>query len=225
MASLIFAQAKSIRRKAKAAVKVYNDALEGQGIITDERSQEIYDAVVANELVEFKSILTISRQLHDVYIETTNMVTKNWYFVTISPDTNKIGFDKFKSLVFKKLSSVRISDYRLSFEQRGTTVDTLGTGFHCHFVIETNWRSKAEVLRDIWNLFAAYMVKEAIEVKPTRNPHDIVQKYLIEYESNDDHKKETMEWDALWRKEKGLESLYTMEGDAVIKSVTASDTP
>lgn len=226
MATLIFAQAKSIRRKAlqvKQDTKASHKAGGQSKEYIEEQAEIMYNKKVASEVEEFRQILEVAKQLHEVYVETTGCETRNWYWVTLRPDEKKIDFEKFKGLVFKKLNSAQVLEYKLSFEQKGKSVATLGTGFHAHFVVHCTWRSKAGVIRAMMDLFKNYMAENCIQVSPTKNPSQLVSKYLVEYESENGHKKETQVWDKIWRAEKGLEDLYVKGGDdPVIKSVTGS---
>ena len=236
MSSLIFAQAKSIRNKAKKEFerakgkRKYQDngwqesmTLEEEVALDKLAGKQAYDDVVKREINEFKEILIIARQLHDVYVEETSLTTSNCYWVTIRPNEKLINFEKFKIMVFKYLNRLCIDKWTMVFEQVGKSLETLGEGFHCHTLIwpkQGRWRSHGEILRDTQSTFAKCTAGNCIEIIPTRNPHDIINKYLVEHTSKDGHKDETTAWDILWREKMGLNLLYESDpaGDPDLSS-------
>lgn len=203
MSQLIFSQAKSIRKKATK----YADSLFSY---TDnpELHQQAYDTILNIERNEFKEILYIAKQLHDDFSDITNRVIKNWYFITIRPDSKRITFHEFYKLVDKFIKRKCFIEYSLSFEQKGLSIETLGTGFHVHIVANTKHNSKGQCLRDTVSSFKSCTADNCIEVKPTREPIKIIDKYLKEYESEDGHKEITKEWDKLWRQQLNLSEIY-----------------
>lgn len=233
MASLIFAQAKAIRRKAKKDAETFADlkskidefscgSMEYKAIYAEE-----YEKAINRERAEFKEILHIAAGLHQDYLEVMGKQTNNWYFITVRPDTRKITFDEFFLLCQKYVHRKCFHSYTLSFEQKGTDVESLGTGFHCHIVADCSWRSKGEALRDTTSTFNKCTEPQCIEIKTTRNPDEIVQKYLCDYESKDEHKASTKEWDTMWRLHKNIKHLYTSSETAELSpsspEATASD--
>lgn len=225
MASLIFAQAKSIRKNAlkdrdeRAQAAVNLAMLEGKPSLDDlqkierEAKQEAYDMAVQHARHEFREIIKIAKMLNEDYQEITGLVTKQQYFITIRPDHTKVDFDSFYDIIYKLVNRSCFTKYRLSFEQKGKRLAELGDGFHCHIVAETTHRSKGECIRAICSTFNKWINLEwitdnNIDVKPCKNPDEIVNKYLIEYESNDEHKVLTMDADKVWRQRMNLNSLY-----------------
>lgn len=204
MSQLIFAQAKAIRKQALAAKKRISD----NEFCTKEQADLAYDISVNTARHEFKEILKIAALLHEDYVEVIGQ-TNNWYMITIRPDTSKCDFETFYEKVRKFSQRSFFKEYTLSFEQKGTSDDTLGNGFHVHIVADTTHRSKGECLRDSKSTFSGIAAENCIDVRTTKNPKDIIQQYLVEYESSDDHKKPTMEWDHKWRQNNNLENLYT----------------
>lgn len=144
---------------------------------------------------------------------------KQAYFITVRPDCNKVKFIDFYNDVAKFTQRKCFKDFKLSFEQKGTDDKSLGQGFHVHIVAEMTQRSKGEVLRDTQNTFKKYTAPNCIEVLTTRNPQELVDKYLVNYESEDGHKEPTKEWDLLWRQQNLLDSLYVAQ--VPIKSILA----
>lgn len=142
------------------------------------------------------------------------------YFITIRPDERQITFDDFYAIVRKFTERKCITSFQLSFEQKGLTLDTLGTGFHVHIIAQVTQRSKGELLRDTQSTFARCTAANCIDVKPLARTVDVqnVSRYLTSYDSDDGHKIVTKEWDSLWRQKEGLSALYT--DDLPIKSTS-----
>lgn len=167
-----------------------------------------YNTLIQSEINEFKEIIKIAHGLHSVYTETIGTLMQ-WYFVTVRPDSKKCTFEEFYSTVHKYIHRKCIKYFYLSFEQKGTSEDELGNGFHAHMIIDGTWRSKAECLRDTKSSFNKIAAENCIQVIPTREPEKIKDKYLLEYESEDNHKIVTKEWDAKWREKECIDELYT----------------
>ena len=138
------------------------------------------------------------------------------HFITLrpKPETNFITFyDKVSKLMERKI----FGDFKLSFEQKGESDETLGTGFHCHIIVTLSVQAQkkgiAELVRDIASTMngvnkESMITHNNIDIRKTQNPDDIVKNYLIEYNSKDDHKIKTKIWDQKWRESLGLKPLY-----------------
>lgn len=206
MAGLLFSEAKSIYKKAMKAKESWLDNEEDDY----EGANQQYDMTINMECTRFCKILNISHQLHLKYIELKNQHYNN-YFITIRPKPD-VKFIEFYNRVIKYIKRASFIEYRLSFEQKGTSEENLGYGFHCHIVtIKTKWRSKGECLRDTISSFNKLCESNCIQVETTKNPLELTQSYLIEYKSNDEHKVVTQDMDSIWRSNNQLEHIYTEE--------------
>lgn len=151
------------------------------------------------------------------------------YFITIRPDDTKCKFEEFYERVTSILSRKCFLDYTLSYEQKGTDPSSLGTGFHCHIVASMKQRSKGEVLRDLQSSLKDWIenhkiASNCIDVVLAKRPQELIEKYLINYESDDGHKETTKTWDELWRNEMGLKPIYSpsikSDGRAITNVIT-----
>lgn len=225
MASLIFAQAKSIRKKA---LKLCNDLPQtynyelGYSTINNEQRNHTYDSSIENQRREFQEILKIAKLLHDDYKEITNNYATNWYFITIRPKEN-VPFINFINTLNTYIKRAFMIEYTLTLEQKDPFGS--GDGFHAHIVCNTKHRSKGEILRDTISTFNDLCEKQAIQVDTTRNPKDIINKYMIAYESKDDHKICTKNGDIIWRKNNNISDLYsTNENPFSVLSIKSNET-
>lgn len=212
----IFSHAKSIYLKSnKLRLNLSSSGL------PDEICNSAYKSALNSSINEFEEILDIAKRLHDVYI---NTLKDKWYFITIRPDETKCDFQTFYKTVKKFIKRKCILEFTLSFEQKGIEDEDLGKGFHCHIVASTRHRSKGECLRDSLSSFSGIAAQNCIDVKPTLNPSDIIDKYLTQYDADDGHKILTKDADYKWRLKYGLKPLYTSIDDLddifSIKSVT-----
>lgn len=206
MAGLLFSHAKSIYNKAQKAKESWLDSREEDY----EGAQLQYDTIIKIECNKFCKILNISEQLHSKYIELKNQNYNN-YFITIRPRP-EIKFIEFFNKVVKYIKRASFIEYRLSFEQKGCNEDDLGHSFHCHIVtLKSKWRSKGECLRDTISSFNKLCEPNCIQVEITKNPKELIQSYLIDYKSNDEHKVITKEMDFIWRNNNNLKDIYTEE--------------
>lgn len=201
----IFSHAKMIYNKSEKI----KSKLRSSGL-PDDMINDLADKEIDIHINEFEKILDIAKRLHNVYMDT---LKDKWYFITIRPDETKCDFQTFYKTVKKFLQRKCFNEFTLSFEQKGITDDELGKGFHCHIVASTTHRSKGECLRDSKSSFRGIAAENCIDVKPTHNPTHIIDGYLTNYESDDNHKIVTKDADYKWRLKYSLKSLYTSVED------------
>jgi len=210
MSSLIFAHAKSIYNKKIKHVEYMRKHRpsqydkEGYPMDDNEFANACGAEFIEGERAKFRDILSIAQLLHEDYVQIVGQ-TSNWYFVTVRPRPG-VTWEDFYILTYKYVNRAFMVDYKLSFEQKSTEGN--GDGFHCHIVCKTKHRSKGEILRDTKSTFNKIADDNCIDIKPTRNPEDIVNNYLLAYKSDDEHKAGTQEGDRIWRHKLGLKDLY-----------------
>lgn len=198
MASLIFAQAKSIRNKAKKLKARFAD--------DPEFANKTYESIIKIEKEEFREILMIAKELHEVYTEVTGLNTKPSYFITIRP-REEITFKTFHDTVCKFMKRKIFINWTLSYEQK--SIEGNGEGFHVHIVANTTHRSKGECLRDTQSTFKDIADHNCIQVDLTYGPETLIQNYLVDYKADDNHKECTQNGDRIWREKNKIQHLYT----------------
>lgn len=207
MASLIFAHSKSIVNKAKKQARIFAQQGETMGKDYKETYNSVYDMNISLAMKEFDELLSVSSMFHERYLTYTSKNKE--YFITIRPDDKRISFNDFNAKVIEYLSRKCFLSYTCSYEQKGTSDETLGKGFHCHIVATMRQKSKGEVLRDTLSSFKPWIdegiiASNCIQVCITNNGPQLIQSYLIDYESEDNHKVITKEWDVKWRQENNI---------------------
>lgn len=214
MASLIFSHAKSCVNRAKKEARSAANTFEQLGQDPKEIYLRTYQSALDLEMKKFEEYLEFSSKLHEKYTELCGSAKgdRQW-FITIRPDTTKCEFLDFKSKVEKFVSRKCFLDYTYSFEQKGECPEDLGKGFHVHIVATMRQRSKGELLRDVLSSWNDWISKDLIApncicVVPTNNGEKLVNDYLIEYISDDEHKAPTKSWDEIWRSNNNLHGLY-----------------
>lgn len=230
-----FAYLLSAARRADKAAKKMAASLENN---CDMTYQELYDL---NLNIEFKAVtreIKLMQKLKEYINEDlTKLLTNSkpamiqdsahWYLITIRPADNSVDFNVFRAKVEQFLQRKMFINYHYSFEQKGTSYETLGGGFHVHIVAQCTQSSKGNVLRDTLSTFKkwieqGHLAANCVDVRPVSNPDELVQKYLIDYVSDDEHKSVTKEWDTRWRVMNNLREIYSLslspsspEGDSV----------
>lgn len=174
-----------------------------------------YETVVKSEMAVFREYLEVAKQLHSEYIEYTQP-SKQSYFITIRPDDSKCNLIDFINKVEKFIKRKCFLSYRYSFEQKGAKIEDMGKGFHVHIVADMKQASRGNALRDTissWNdwIDKGLITANNIDVRTTKNPDDLVQTYLIDYSSEDNHKIVTKDIDTLWRTTNNLKNIYESE--------------
>lgn len=183
-------------------------------------TEEARDHAKRMELNNFRSHVELGIDMMLIYkqiavekglIKPEGEQLKRTYFITIRPSMQDIDFEDFYTIVQKFVSRTCFINFRLTFEQKGTTHDTLGSGFHAHIIAEMRQRSKSEVLRDTVSTFKCCTSANCIQVDILKTQKDLDNtiKYITEYTSDDDHKECTKEHDAQWRQLIGLRDMYT----------------
>lgn len=182
----------------------------------DQDNSDLRQIATQMEMNKFRSNVELGIDLMLIYkdIATEKGLyadkVKKTYFITIRPKCT-ITFDEFYNNVKQYVDRKCFINYQLTFEQKGTSDDTLGYGFHTHILAQMKQRSKGEVLRDTISAFKKLCEPNCIQVDIIKNESDYnnTLSYITEYTSDDDHKIVTKEWDEKWRIKNNLENLYT----------------
>ena len=142
--------------------------------------------------------------------ESKGLIDK-WFHVTIRPKPSVVDFDAFRVLVDKYARSKTFSTSCWTYEQKGTSNDSLGTGFHAHLVVRlAPGRTKTHGLQTAGKLLEM-CGNAGLQFDKAPRPWSIIDSYWLKYESRDGHKAATQSWDAMWRAKMSLDALY---GDA-----------
>lgn len=205
---MIFSHSKAIVNRARKEAFKHAMMIEEQGGDWKDAFDSKYNTILHTEYDRFNEYLEVSKKLHDMYKDFISPVRQS-YFITFRPDCNKCSFNEFACKVEEFLKRKCFIHYTYSYEQKGTSEETLGIGFHCHIVAEMKQRSKTEVIRDIMSSWKKWIdegkiASNCIQVDITKNPDELVKTYMIEYTSDDGHKEVTKEWDDKWRTRIGM---------------------
>lgn len=144
----------------------------------------------------------ISEKFADILRKRGGTREKQTWHITVRPDPTLVDCATFAAMVDKYLCRREFEWYFASLEQKGTSLETLGDGFHVHMVVKsTNMRSVAEILRGMKASFLTIAKPSAIQVDNLRRSSDVktVVAYQLAHASHDGHKEPTQEWDAKWR--------------------------
>lgn len=176
--------------------------------------EEAYEQAVASHMVTIEEDIKCGLAIRDKFLEIQRAqrgTHVRYYFITVRPDEARCDFPTFYKAVQKYMARKCFEDFELVFEQKGTTPEDLGRGFHIHILAHMRQRSKPEVLRDTFSSFNKLAAENCIEIEMvrTQQDEDRVRAYMMEHESKDGHKQLTRAWDEMWRVKLGLEQVYT----------------
>lgn len=207
---------KAHKTATKLADGMYNSLLDA------DKWQETYDThfrIACNgALHEIRRMQAMKEVIEDEFNELMGIEPKEdrAFFITIRPDDTKSNFIDFKEKCLKLVTNAAFKEYALSFEQKGTSPDALGKGFHCHIVAKMSHKYKSQVLQYLKKSFKSWIdegliASNCIDVVVSKNPEEVVKKYLIDYECDDEHKSDTKSWDDLWRSHNDVLPLYSQK--------------
>lgn len=172
-----------------------------------DKAKEIATRLVFNQYeADVRTGLEAMARFKQIAAEMGYAADGNWYFITVRPPSG--NFQAFYTAIAKMLQRKCFLQFQASYEQKGVTESTLGEGYHVHLVAKMRQRSKGEVLRDLASTLRDVCAENYIDVKVTKNPQQLFQKYCVAYESDDGHKAETKLWDTTWRERMGLRDVY-----------------
>lgn len=202
-ATLVYQCHREMQKRIKEFELINDDCIKaGLPTMTNE---EIKEQVLNKHKKVWKELATINDTLTETLMEHKGFTKTNWYWITVRPKPS-INFKDFIHGVDKFIHRACIITYKLTLEQKDP--EGSGQGFHMHCVVDAKWKSFKEALRDTSSSFNKYAEANCIEIKTTRNPHELFQKYCIDYEHKDGHKECTQRGDALWREKYNIEDYY-----------------
>ena len=117
-----------------------------------------------------------------------DLTTWTHIYVTIRPREG-IEFNDFYKKVVKAIHKKWITDYILVFEQKGETVETIGDGFHVHFVCNLPANKKHSKARD--EFFSTFKnmcnKKNGVNLSPIKDKRT---EYVLKYFGYDQETKD-----------------------------------
>lgn len=132
------------------------------------------------------------------------------WFVTIRPSPDWAGtWPDFNEACQRMISSALWTHKVWSFEQKGTSAETLGQGFHLHLVAKSS-KAKKDIVKELKRRFERTGIcgNAGVQVDKCKTPADVIRLYLVEYEADDGHKATTKPWDSMWREAAQLQPIY-----------------
>lgn len=145
-----------------------------------------------------------------------------WLWITVSPNPS-VKFLDFKKKIDQTANRKMFSNFYYTFEQRASTIQELGKGFHSHMLLKRDMKYKQnKVIKNLKNSFKNITNTDNHQIF---NFHWCPEEYLtdkIEYMSGtktgkDKDKKQLM--DIVFRQKNNLKEYYKCQ-DEKIKSLT-----
>jgi len=179
---------------------------------------------IQNKVEDYiKKVLTKIDWADSIYkkhkgITEVEKLEKGWYFITIRPHPD-LKFHKFKEFIEKLFKRKAFSEGFYVWEQKGTSKETMGEGFHIHAVVKQNSPSKGMgyVKEIIYSTMKKCEVDDSIgagnypiRALKTQKELDSVHHYTETefFNKNTPEKEEAWNYDKPWRASVGLSSLY-----------------
>lgn len=135
-------------------------------------------------------------------------------FITINPRPD-VSLEDFMKAMNKFKSKVWIEDYIYVYEQRGTTEQESGKGFHAHILLwKPDNKKSHEVIRETKNTFKNVCSIDNPSILNIKNckDEDIEKRknYMLEYKNTrtDPSKQVKQEIDLIWRERNNIENYY-----------------
>lgn len=146
------------------------------------------------------------------------------YMVTVRPRAST-DFFKFYNCVCEYVQKwiEKYSWYKYVFEQKGEDIDTMGTGFHVHFLFGTNTVNfyPSHILREAVKSFNWCCERQCIQVDSIKNLKRAIE--YIKGEKHDVLKSKAVAFDSEWRAANGLEEIYEYEADGQVQAVCSTE--
>lgn len=156
-------------------------------------------------------------QIYEGYKKNLDNRFGNVLFITINPRPD-VKLDIFIKSVNKFLSKVWIEDYYMVYEQRGTTEEESGRGFHSHILLWKQDNKKShEVIRETKNTFKNVCSVDNPSILNIQNckDEDIEKRknYMLGHKdtTHDPTKELKQEIDKGWRLRNTLKEYYQMK--------------
>lgn len=138
----------------------------------------------------------------------------NVLFITINPRPD-VSLEEFIKVMNKFKSKVWIEDYIYVYEQRGTTAQESGKGFHSHILLwKPDNKKSHEVIRETKNTFKNICSIDNPSILNIKNckDEDIEKRknYMLGHKNieTDPSKQVKQEIDLIWRERNNIENYY-----------------
>lgn len=153
-------------------------------------------------------------QIYEGYKKNIDNKYGNVLFITINPRPD-VSLDEFIKSMNKFKSKVWIEDYIYVYEQRGTTEQESGKGFHAHILLwKPDNKKSHEVIRETKNTFKNICSIDNPSILNIKNckDEDIEKRknYMLGHKNTeiDPSKQVKQEIDLIWRERNNIENYY-----------------
>lgn len=209
-----YSVAAKVRRAVAKEAAATEKILEQSGVEAAEKVRLVSlrsAKVLQQQIAEVEATMDLGIELLEMFRGKLAVATGSeegrWMMVTVRPP-REIRWELFKSSVesFVAKWSRDWSSWEYAFEQKGTSEQTMGHGFHVHLIVCTNKKNyyKSHVLRDATRHFS-FVAANCIQVDALKNVAKARSYIRGEKELPD--KLAAVAWDQPWRDSLGLPGL------------------
>ena len=140
---------------------------------------------------------------------------KPFWFITISPKP-EADFNEFKSAIEDVSTFCWVEKCYWTFEQRGATLEKMGTGFHAHIILEKYNIAPSKLKSIMKNKFSKFIVVDKfidnkINILEKKKPFLQDKLDYIMGKKIDSDKPEKCEIDKKWREKLQMELFYSFD--------------
>jgi len=153
-------------------------------------------------------------QIYEGYKKNIDNKFGNVLFITINPRPD-VSLEEFMKVMNKFKSKVWLEDYIQVYEQRGTTEQESGKGFHAHILLwKPDNKKSHEVVRETKNTFKNICSIDNPSILNIKNckDEDIEKRknYMLGHKNTeaDPSKQVKQEIDLIWRQRNNIENYY-----------------
>lgn len=218
---------KSAIKQAEEEAYILYEKVEREKVqeFINKRTEELYQIQFDKEVKNLDKDLTTAFKtegLKDVLAKhgfaikkPDEKLTGKWFWITLRPSPeHRNRFVEFKQQTFKYLERTMFIKWKLAFEQKGETEETMGEGYHVHIIAQcANWCSIKKMVTDTkstWDKwFNGYVPNAFVEIDKLTTVKEVeIKELYINGHKSDKHKQPAIVIDTLWRKNAGLQPTY-----------------
>lgn len=135
-----------------------------------------------------------------------------YIFLTVNPEPT-VSLNMFKDSVAKCLKKKWLNNYCYVYEQRATTTEDMGRGFHLHFLIDTDGKKYHEAIRELKNTFKKVCdvsYNSVFNIRNVKEDHFMrFIKYMVGVK-NQTFKHAKQNVDKIWRETNHIANYYAI---------------
>jgi len=147
-----------------------------------------------------------------------------FYFLTVNPKPD-VKLEFFQKQICNFIKRKPISDWAYSIEQRGETIETMGKGFHAHFLLTWESKSAGKIRQYAGESFKRCIGSNTNNIVNINKIDDTMYQDKMDYLNGlkwDTEKDEKIKIDILFRAKNNISCIYKKDGLQEVPDATPS---